>query len=75
GKVVARVELPFSRTGPIAEAETSVIVQPGNSLWRIARRILGQGTAYTTIYEANSDQIRDPDLIYAGQVFTVPATN
>ena len=77
GEVVARVELPFSRSGPIAgvQTETSVIVQPGNSLWRIARRTLGQGTAYTTIYEANSAQIRDPDLIYPGQVFTIPATN
>ncbi|MDP6719868.1 MAG: Ig-like domain-containing protein, partial [Pirellulaceae bacterium] len=77
GKVVARVELPFSRSGAIAEArtETFVIVQPGNSLWRIARRTLGRGMAYTTIYEANSDQIRDPDLIYPGQVFTVPTTN
>ena len=77
GKVVARVELPFSRSDPIANVpdETLVIVQPGNSLWRIARRTLGRGIAYTTIYEANSDQIRDPDLIYPGQVFMVPSTN
>ena len=77
GKVVARVELPFSRAAPITEPQTEsfVIVQPGNSLWRIARRTLGRGTAFTTIYEANSDQIRDPDLIYPGQVFTVPRTN
>ena len=77
GKVVARVELPFSRSDPIANVpdETLVIVQPGNSLWRIARWTLGSGIAYTTIYEANSDQIRDPDLIYPGQVFMVPSTN
>ncbi len=74
GKVVARVELPFSWSAAISEpdAEFVVVVQPGNSLWRIARRTLGRGMAFTTIYEANSDQIRDPDLIYPGQVLSVP---
>jgi nucleoid-associated protein YgaU len=50
-----------------------VIVQPGNSLWRIARRVLGEGMQYVHIYEANQAQIRDPDLIYPGQVFEVPS--
>ena len=77
GAVIARVELPFSRSTPVIElsAGSTVIVQPGNSLWRIARRTLGRGMAFTTIFEANSDQIRDPDLIYPGQIFTVPSTN
>ena len=77
GAIIARIELPFSRSLPSVELSvgTTVIVQPGNSLWRIARRTLGRGMAFTTIYEANSDQIRDPDLIYPGQVFTVPDTN
>ena len=77
GAVIARVELPFSRSVPVIElsVESTVIVQPGNSLWRIARRTLGRGMAFTTIYEANSDQIRDPDLIYPGQIFTVPDAN
>jgi hypothetical protein len=74
GAVIARVELPFSRSAPVIvlSAGSTVIVQPGNSLWRIARRTLGRGMAFTTIYEANSDQIRDPDLIYPGQIFSVP---
>lgn len=77
GAVIARVELPFSRSAPTVElgVGTTVTVQPGNSLWRIARRTLGRGMAFTAIYEANSDQIRDPDLIYPGQIFTVPGTN
>jgi nucleoid-associated protein YgaU len=50
-----------------------VIVQPGNSLWRIARRVLGEGMSYVHIYEANQAQIRDPDLIYPGQVFEIPS--
>ncbi len=49
-----------------------VVVQPGNNLWNIARVLYGKGIRYTTIYEANREQIRDPDLIYPGQVFKAP---
>ena len=48
------------------------MVQPGNTLWRIARDTYGRGVQYTVIYGANKDQIRDPDLIYPGQIFTLP---
>ena len=74
GKVVARLELSFFRAPPIRDlAPDSVIfVQPGNNLWRIARMIYGRGIRYTVIYEANRDQIRDPDLIFPGQVFLLP---
>jgi hypothetical protein len=74
GKVVARVELPFSRASPseVAAAQEPIIVQPGNSLWRIARQAYGEGTKFTVIYRANKDQIRDPDLIFPGQIFKLP---
>lgn len=74
GKVLARIEMPFSRAEPsaIAMAAGQIIVQPGNSLWRIARALYGEGTHYTVIYQANRDQIRDADLIYPGQLFAVP---
>jgi nucleoid-associated protein YgaU len=77
GKVLARVETPFSREAVrVAENdEDFVIVQPGNSLWRIARRAYGEGIRYSVIYQANKDQIRDPDLIYPGQVFELPGTD
>ena len=55
-----------------ALTEGRVVVQPGNSLWRIARRTLGEGMAFSVIYDANKNQIRDPDLIYPGQVFVLP---
>lgn len=78
-KVIARIELPFSRAEPVEAAATAgnaqVVVQPGNSLWRIARRSYGSGLEFTVIYQANKDQIRDPDLIYPGQVFKLPNTN
>lgn len=77
GAVVARVESPFSRAEAslTLASQSKVIVQPGNSLWRIARRAYGEGLLYTVIYESNKEQIRDPDLIYPGQVFTLPSGN
>lgn len=77
GKVHARIELPFARAESLnaTPPEPMVIVQPGNSLWRLARRMYGSGFRYTTIYAANRDQIKDPDMIFPGQVFAVPATN
>ena len=77
GKVLARLAFPFSRAEPLTGIRpgTVVVVQPGNSLWRLARRAYGAGMQYTMIFEANRDQIRDPDLIYPGQVFTLPVTN
>ena len=52
--------------------EVRITVQPGFTLWQIARENYGDGVLYVRVYEANKDQIRDPDLIYPGQVFTVP---
>ncbi|WP_430398987.1 LysM peptidoglycan-binding domain-containing protein [Ferrovibrio sp.] len=74
GRVASRLEMPFQRASPedIKLSDGSVVVQPGNSLWRIARRVYGDGPKYTEIYEANRSQIKDPDLIYPGQIFAVP---
>jgi LysM repeat protein len=76
GALVARVETPFSRAEVLAalSEETQVVVQPGNSLWRIARRVYGEGIRYSVIYQANAELIQDPDLIYPGQIFVVPPT-
>jgi nucleoid-associated protein YgaU len=77
GRPVARLETPFTRVSqPPIQGKTEVdyvIVQPGNSLWRIAHRLFGSGMSYVQIYDANQAQIRDPDLIYPGQVFEIPA--
>ena len=78
GKVVARIEVPFTRVDASRVTRLTpgdrVVVQPGNNLWRIARRTYGRGVLYSIIYQANSNQIRDPDLIYPGQIFTLPET-
>ena len=75
GRVVGRVELPFERSILQAAqvAGDRIVVQPGQSLWRLARAAYGRGTKYTVIYVANQEQIRDPRLIYPGQTFSLPA--
>jgi nucleoid-associated protein YgaU len=85
GDVVSRIETPFLREDPaeviaamandVANPNFTVAtrtVQPGATLWAIAEERYGSGILYLKVFEANRDRIRDPDLIYPGQVFTVP---
>lgn len=85
GDVVSRIETPFLREDPddvIATMADQVdnpeftiatrTVQPGTTLWAIAEERYGSGVLYVAVYEANRDRIRDPDLIYPGQVFLLP---
>ena len=87
GSVTTRVETPFKRESPevLAAAEakteaaaaagvvlTAVTIQPGNTLWGIADRRYGDGFQYVKIFEANREFIKDPNLIYPGQIFTLP---
>lgn len=57
---------------PPAPEMVTITVQPGQSLWKIARQNFGEGVLYVQLFEANKGQIKDPDLIYPGQVFTIP---
>ena len=67
---MARLELPFDRAHraalPAATAAACIVVR-GDNLWNIARAHYGEGLRYTMIFDANKDQIRDPNLIYPGQ--------
>ncbi|MEL7212622.1 MAG: LysM peptidoglycan-binding domain-containing protein [Pseudomonadota bacterium] len=82
GRVASRVETPFrreDRATVASEIETAPgtalavrTVQPGATLWAIADERYGDGALYVRVFEANRDRIRDPDLIYPGQVFTIP---
>lgn len=49
-----------------------ITIERGNTLWAIARETYGDGFLYVRVFEANRSQIRDPDLIYPGQVFDLP---
>ena len=51
--------------------ETATVVR-GDSLWRISKKTYGSGFRYLAIHQANKEQIRNPDLIYPGQVFVLP---
>jgi hypothetical protein len=74
GKPTARLEMPFERQEAVSVAgdNRQLHVVRGDNLWNIARAHYGEGLRYTTIFNANKDQIRDPDLIYPGQVFSLP---
>ncbi len=81
GSVSSRVETPFQRESAevLAEAArvasgkiSAITVQKGATLWAIARDRYGDGLLYVKVFEANNDAIRDPDLIYPGQVFSLP---
>ncbi len=52
---------------------STTTVSRGDSLWRLSQASYGAGTRYAVIYKANREQIRNPNMIYPGQVFVVPA--
>jgi nucleoid-associated protein YgaU len=83
GAVLSRYETPFQRESPEVLAAAApdgadapmaakITVQPGFTLWGIAKQNYGSGVLYVQVYEANKQMIGDPDLIYPGQVFNVP---
>ena len=83
GKVSSRIESPFKREDRsvlvdqmqdiASPARINVItVQPGHTLWAISRERYGRGILYVQVFDANKDKIRDPDLIYPGQIFDLP---
>ncbi|MGB2715155.1 MAG: LysM peptidoglycan-binding domain-containing protein [Vicinamibacterales bacterium] len=58
-------------TATIGSDRTYVVVK-GDSLSKIAKREYGDAKKWRTIYEANKDLIKDPDLIYPGQTLKIP---
>lgn len=85
GVVTSRIETPFRREEPAIVAEitsepgatelltqSSLTVQPGATLWAISTAKYGEGRLFVKIFDANRDRIRDPDLIFPGQVFDLP---
>lgn len=84
GQVLSRLETPFKRespevlqppqdeTGEAGSPVRAVTVQTGDTLWAISRARYGDGVLYVKVVEANRDSIKNPDLIYPGQVFTIP---
>lgn len=77
-----KTQKPVAKTPPPARATVSspapkqqnktYTVVRGDCLWNIAKKFYGNGSQYTKIYNANRDKIRNPNLIYPGQVLTIP---
>ncbi len=76
GKPAQRLEMTFERAPMAAGGDGRRLhIVHGDNLWSIARAHYGEGTRFTVIFEANKDHIRDPNLIYPGQVFSLPKSN
>lgn len=59
---------------PAPASAKSYTVVKGDCLWNIAKKFYGNGSKYTVIANANKDKIKNPNLIYPGQVLTIPAS-
>lgn len=66
------VSVEKERDASTAPAAKTYTVQKGDSLWAIASKFYGKGSEYSKIAEANTDKISNPNLIYPGQVLTLP---
>lgn len=71
-KPTATVEPPKRETSQ-APKQSTYTVKSGDCLWNIAKKQLGNGADYTKIYNLNKDKIKNPNLIYPGQVLTLPS--
>lgn len=60
------------RSTESGDADQIYTVVKGDSLSKIAKQVYGDGTAWTRIFEANRDQLDDPDRIQPGQVLRIP---
>jgi nucleoid-associated protein YgaU len=63
---------PAAGQAPVSQAPRTYVVVSGDSLSKIAKREYGDAQKWPQIYEANRDIIKDPDLIYPGQILRLP---
>jgi nucleoid-associated protein YgaU len=70
----AALPAPAAAASEVAKTAVSITVQPGFTLWGIAKSQMGEGVMYVQVFEANKERIKNPDLIYPGQVFTIPGS-
>jgi nucleoid-associated protein YgaU len=68
-----RPSAPVAVDEPAAPAEQTYTVESGDSLWAVAQRFYGDGNQWSRIYEANRDQLDNPDVIQPGQVLRIPS--
>jgi nucleoid-associated protein YgaU len=73
--IVGDIKVAAGSAAAPARAETTYTVKSGDTLSKIAKEQLGDANAYTAIFEANRDQLKDPNLIKPGQVLKIPAAH
>jgi nucleoid-associated protein YgaU len=72
-EIVADIKATGAGAAAASETrETTYTVKPGDTLSKIAKQLLGDASAYMQIFNANKDQLRDPDKIQPGQVLKIP---
>lgn len=72
-KATVKPARPASPASPAPAQNKTYTVKKGDCLWNIAKKFYGNGSKYTVIYNANRDKIKNANLIYPGQVLTIPA--
>ena len=73
GEALPPVSVPFAPEQLSAALDDGrVVIEPGDNLWMIARKVYGKGIMYTLIYSANESEIHNPNLIFPGQDFVLP---
>ena len=73
--IVADIQVtggPAAAAAGASSAKQTYTVKPGDTLSKIAKAQLGDADSYTKIFEANRDQLADPDKIKPGQVLRIP---
>ena len=71
-KKVVETTKKVESTSTASSAQRKYTVKAGDCLWNIAKKYYGSGSLYTKIYNANKDKIKNPNLIYVGQVLIIP---
>ena len=71
-KTTAKKTTKRKSTKKTSSTKKTYTVKKGDCLWNIAKKYYGNGSYYTKIYTANKDKIKNPNLIYPGQVLTLP---
>lgn len=71
-KVEEKKPVPSTPKATTTTPQRTYTVKRGDCLWNIAKQFYGNGAMYTKIYDANTNKIANPNLIYPGQVFVIP---
>ena len=73
-EILNKISIPFMRVEMPSDniPDNFILIKPGDMLWTIAYRIYGDPLKYIQIFEENKEQITNPDLIFPGQLFSIP---